>query len=518
MTTRGSIRNRFARTRRNLRKTPAGCQQSLEALEGRTLLSVNFNPAVNFAAGGDVRSVAVGDFNGDGKPDLATANSDSLNVSVLLGTGSGSFNPAVLYPVGEVGSGPWSVAVGDFNGDSRQDLVTADADSSNNSVSVSVLLGNGDGTFQNAVNFTVGHGPHSVAVGDFNGDGLEDLATANSGSSNGSVLLGSGTGSFNPALNFATGLFPSSVAVGDFNHDNRLDLALGYFSGSNVSVMLGNGDGTFQAAVNFPTGSEPSSVAVGDFNGDGKPDLATANVGNANVSVLLGNGDGTFQGPINFATGTKPSSVAVGDFDGDGRQDLVVANANDSNVSVLLGTGTGSFNPAINFAAGGGPSSVAVADFDGDGRPDLAVANANESNISVLLNASNSAPTDIALSASSVPENQPSGTAVGTFSTTDPDRKDTFTYALVSGTGSTDNGTFAIVGDQLKTAASFNFEAKSSYSIRVRSTDAGGLSIEKVFTISVINVNEPPTVASKLAALTANEGSVDHQHGHLCRP
>jgi hypothetical protein len=518
MTTRSWIRGRFARTRRTLRKTQASCRQSLEALEERTLLSVNFAPAVNFAAGGHVSSVAVGDFNHDGKPDLVTANSDSLNVSVLLGTGTGSFSPAVQYAVGAVGSGPNSVAVGDFNGDGLEDLATADSDSSNNSVNVSVLLGNGDGTFQNAINFAAGHGPHSVAVGDFNGDGLEDLATANSGTTSVSLLPGNGDGSFQSAVNFASGLFSSSVAVGDFNRDGSQDLAVGYFSGSSVSVLLGTGTGSFNPAVNFATGSEPSSVVVGDFNGDGNPDLATANIGNSNVSVLLGTGTGSFTPAVNFAAGNRPSSVVVGDFDGDGKPDLAVANSFDSTISVLIGTGTGSFSPAVNFATGGGPSSVAVGDFNDDGKPDLVVANANDSTLSVLLNTSNSAPTSIALSASNVPENQPSGTAVGTFTTTDPDRNDTFTYTLVGGTGSADNTAFTIVGNQLQTAASFDFETKSSYSIRVRSTDQGGLSTDKVFTISISNVNEPPTVARNVAALTVNEGMSTTNRGTFADP
>jgi Concanavalin A-like lectin/glucanases superfamily/FG-GAP-like repeat/PKD domain/Cadherin domain/RTX calcium-binding nonapeptide repeat (4 copies)/FG-GAP repeat len=530
MTARSSIRNRFARTRRTLRRTPARCRLALEALEDKTLLSVTFSPAVNYDAGGDIRSVAMGDFNGDGHPDLVTANSDSLDVSVLLGNGDGSFKPAVQYAVGSFGSGPWSVAVGDFNGDGHPDLVTADSDDSNRSVNVSVLLGNGDGTFQSAVNFAAGSGPHSVAVGDFNGDGHQDLATANSGTSDGSVLLGNGDGSFQSAGNFPVAeQFPSSVAVGDFNGDGRQDLAVASLA-NKVSVLLGNGDGTFsQWTFNATFGSGTSSVAVGDFNGDGHPDLVTANAGSANVSVLLGNGDGTFRSAVNMATGSGPTSVAVGDFNNDGRQDLATANYGDpsnSTVSVLLGNGDGTFQSAINFATGSGPTSVstfrpqsvAVGDFDGDGRQDLATANSNSNTVSVLLNTTNFAPTDIALSASSVPENQPSGTTVGTLSTTDPNRGDTFTYALVSGTGSNDNGAFTIVGDQLKTAASFNFEAKSSYSIRVRSTDSGGLFTEKVFTISVTNVNEPPTVVRNRSALTVNEGSPAANTGTFADP
>jgi hypothetical protein len=176
------------------------------------------------------------------------------------------------------------------------------------------------------------------------------------------------------------------------------------------------------------------------------------------------------------------------------------------------------FAPAVNFDAGGHVSSVAVGDFNDDGKPDLAVANFNDATLSVLLNTSNSAPTSIALSASNVPENQPSGTAVGTFTTTDPDRNDTFTYTLVGGTGSADNGAFTIVGNQLKTAASFDFETKSSYSIRVRSTDQGGLATEKVFTISISNVNELPTVTGNQPVLTVNEGSQSTNRGTFTDP
>jgi hypothetical protein len=182
----------------------------------------------------------------------------------------------------------------------------------------------------------VGTNPASVAVGDFNGDGKLDLAVANSASNNVSVLLGNGDGTFQAAVNYAVGTNPASVAVGDLNGDGKLDLAVANIGSNNVSVLLGNGDGTFKAAVNYAVGSSPYSVAVGDFNGDGKLDLAVANPGSNNVSVLLGNGDGTFQTAVNYAVGSYPYSVAVGDFDGDGRMDLAVANHGSNNVSILL--------------------------------------------------------------------------------------------------------------------------------------------------------------------------------------
>jgi hypothetical protein len=321
-----------------------------------------------FGAGTGPDSVAVGDFNGDNKLDLAVANEGSNNVSVLLGNGDGTFQAAVDYGAG---SNPSSVAVGDFRGGGKLDLVVAN-DASNN---VSILLGNGDGTFQAAVNYGVGSAPTSVAVGDFNGDGKLDLAVANELSNNVSILLGNGDGTFQAAVSYGAGMTLFSVAVGDFNGDGKLDLAVADAVSDYVSVLLGNGDGTFKTAVQYVAGLEPLSVAVADFNGDGKLDLAVANDEGNNVSILLGNGNGTFKAAVNYGTGTTPGSVAVGDFNSDGKLDLVVGGVESDNVSVvsvLLGNGDGTFQAAVNYGAGAGQTSVAVGDFNGDGRLDLA--------------------------------------------------------------------------------------------------------------------------------------------------
>jgi hypothetical protein len=353
--------------------------------------------------------VAVGDFNGDGTPDLAVANVGSNTVSVLLGQGDGTFLPAQSYAAG---SYPLSVAVGDFNGDGIPDLAVANQGTypSYNDSSVSVLLGQGDGTFLPAVNYPGGAGRRSVAVGDFNGDGKLDLAVAGYGRYQDDygywhnadetvrVLLGQGDGTFLPAQAFPAGYSPQSVAVGDFNGDGKQDLAVAnYTINGTVSVLLGKGDATFLPAQAFPVGSSPRSVAVGDFNGDGKLDLAVANLGtfpsyNGGVSVLLGQGDGTLLPAVNYAAGIQPESVAVGDFNGDGIPDLAVAHLgtypsySDSGVSILLGKGDGTFLPAVNYAAGSGPVSVAVGDFNCDGWPDLAVANVISNDVSILLN------------------------------------------------------------------------------------------------------------------------------------
>jgi FG-GAP-like repeat/PKD domain/FG-GAP repeat len=355
-----------------------------------------FSPALGspFAVGHGPESVAVGDFNGDGHPDLAVANGEEKSVSVLLGNGNGGFSPAIGSPFA-VGSYPRSVAVADFNGDGHPDLAVAA--NSGESGSVSVLLGDGSGGFSNAPGspWSAGVSPSSVAVGDFNGDGHPDLAVANwSESGSVSVLLGNGSGGFSPASGspFAVGRYSRSVVVADFNGDGHPDLATASASDNNVSVLLGNGSGGFSPAIGSPftVGRDPESMAVGDFNGDGHPDLATANLVGYSVSVLLGNGSGGFSAASGspFRVGSLPTSLAVGDFNGDGHPDLATVNRNENSVSVLLGNGSGGFSPASGspFTVGNNPYSVAVGDFNGDGYPDLAVANREFSTVSVLLN------------------------------------------------------------------------------------------------------------------------------------
>jgi uncharacterized protein (TIGR03437 family) len=349
-----------------------------------SIQTVNSQPATgllaaaNYPAGLNPGSLAIGDFNGDGKADLTVANSRSNNVSVLLGNGNGTFQAAVNYAAGAT---PRLVAVGDFNGDGKADLAVANWDSNN----VSVLLGNGNGTFQPAVSYAAGSGPTIIVIRDFNGDGKADLIVANHNSHNVSVLLGNGNGTFQPAVSYATDTSPCELSAGDLNGDHKADLVMSNWAGSSVSVLLGNGNGTFQPEVNYATGSGPGSAAIGDFNGDGKADLAVANWNSVSVSMLLGNGNGTFQPAMNTALGSAPESITIGDLNGDGKADLVVSNWNSASVSVLLGNGNGTFQRVVNYAVGISPWRVAVGDFNGDGRADLAVANYNSNHVSVLL-------------------------------------------------------------------------------------------------------------------------------------
>ncbi|WP_407541962.1 VCBS repeat-containing protein (plasmid) [Deinococcus radiomollis] len=302
-------------------------------------------------------TVSLADMNGDGKLDLVLVDG---KVVIVQGAGDGTFSNPKTYLGSSNNLYPSAVALGQLEGISTNDIVTANPSTNN----VSVLL---RGSL--AGSYPVGTGPVSVTLGDLNGDGALDAATANSGSNNVSVLLGRGNGTFGTQTTYGVGANPSSVTLGDFNGDGKLDLVTANSGSNTVSVLLGQGDGTFGAQTTYRVGSTPQSVVVGDLNGDGFLDLVTVNADSNDVSVLLGRGDGTFGEFVAYAAGVQPRSVVLGDINGDGKLDLVVSGGFSR-----LGLGDGTFSaPVPNVSSA---DYFAVGDLNGDGRLDLATANA----------------------------------------------------------------------------------------------------------------------------------------------
>ena len=375
--------------------TPSGTVSFVDTSNGNAVLgtgilgtsatSLNFLKPTIPAPGSNPISIVAGDFNKDGIPDLAIANSGSGTITVLLGKGDGTFTQAVKSPIA-VGDTPWSLAVSDFNGDGNPDLAVANFGDN----SVGILLGTGDGTFTALSPASVGNYPDFLAVSDFNGDGIPDLAVVNSGDKTVSILLGNGNGSFAQAVSSPIPLtYAYFITVGDFNGDGISDLAVvnGY---GTVAVFVGKGDGTFTQVASpvFP-GQTPSSIAVADFNGDGIPDLAVANYGDDTVTISIGNGDGTFTQARSstITVGNGPMSIVVGDFNGDGIADLATVNCGSNTVTVVLGNGDGTFRQTANgtVTVGAGPVSLVAADLNRDGIFDLAVANLGDGTGTVLL-------------------------------------------------------------------------------------------------------------------------------------
>ncbi len=400
------------------RSSPEKSAASAQALRPLYLPPVTYScPGAPFA---------VADVNGDGKLDVVSAG------CVLLGNGDGTFQSPSTYSSGLDYVN--SLVLADINGDGKPDIVVADSNG------VSVLLGNGDGTFQPPLSFAViGQDAVSVAVADLNGDGKPDIVAATYFGANGqssiSVLLGNGDGTFQPAVAYSPGgASVAGVVIADVNHDGIPDLLAADTCGmtyncypntaGTVSVLLGNGDGTFQPAVVYGSGgggsfvTEDGPLAVADLLGKGILDLTVVNSGWDSVAVLLGNGDGTFQPAVAYSTGGAfPVSVATTDANGDALPDLAVVNSctrvvngfycsGDALLGVLLGNGDGTFQPVLTYDLGGsfsglgGALGLAVADLNGDGKPDI-IAGVN--GISVLINDTGAPPPTITVHSSPNP-------------------------------------------------------------------------------------------------------------------
>jgi hypothetical protein len=373
---------------------------SVQAASVRPPSAPSFTPK-KYPTAKSAQSVAIGDLNGDRRPDLVAAHGFGggpadkrrflREVSVLLNRGGGRFGTARVYPTGKPGdeNGAWSVAIGDLDGDGNADLATANPGGR----SVSVLVNLGDGRFQPTVDYPIDRKPWDVAIKDLNGDGNPDVVTANP--STVSVLLNKGDGTLSGKLDYPTGRDTWALVVGDLNGDRKPDLATANHKPSTVSVLINRGDGGFKPSLEYGTGPGPTSLAIGDLNGDRRSDLVTAN-GSSNpegeddwadtISVLLNRGGGMFR-PKRDYRALAPvyntlqfSSVAIADLNGDAKPDIATADGDDFAVSALLNRGDGRFRKRLlnyestdftNQELGYGARAIAIGDLSGDGRPDV---------------------------------------------------------------------------------------------------------------------------------------------------
>ncbi len=334
-------------------------------------------PAASLSTGLAPIYLSSGDFNADGRLDLVAANFGSRTVTLSLGNGDGTFSPRTSFPTPD---DVMAVLSTDLDADGKLDLLSTNRGDN----SVSFFRGTGVGGFQAPIRVVTGSGPSHAAIADFNGDGLPDVATANYYGSSVSILRGNGTGGLQPALTMQVFGGPHALVARDFDLDGKQDLAMALFNGNQVGLLLGNGDGTFRTQANFPAGASPRSLVAGDFDSDGKLDIAVANHGSTAVSVLRGNGDGTFQAQTLLPLRSAQGSIFSIDVDGDGTLDLLATNT-DGRLTLLRGRGDATFLPPVSWAVGADPFGGIASDFNGDGAADFAVANYGSNDVTVLL-------------------------------------------------------------------------------------------------------------------------------------
>jgi hypothetical protein len=388
-----------SKTKQPPRKTPQRnrLRLGMEYLEDRTVPA--YLAPVTFAAGLNPVGVAVGDYNGDGKSDMAVANNAAVGmISILLSNGDGTFGTPVSYPAGAY---PIDAVAGDLNGDGKIDLAVAGT-----SGTVNVLLGNGDGTFGAVASYAAGLNAHSIKVGDFNNDTIPDIATMNYGSA--SVLLGNGDGTFQTALTASLPGNNINMVVGDFNRDGNLDMATSNTTSIGaISVLSGHGDGSFGQPTSYYAYSAPVYLACGDFNHDGYDDFCVANSYAATaMSVVMNKGDGTYAPPVTYNIAQTGWEIEVADFNNDGNQDFAVRGS--SQYMVGLGKGDGTFFAPVSYPTSAGRFEMGThGDFNADGAVDFAYPATN--GVTVLMNAN----TDMGNTAVGFQVTMPSSTTAG---------------------------------------------------------------------------------------------------------
>lgn len=354
-------------------------------------LASGFAPPLHYAVGKAPIAMALADFNHDGKADIATCNILSHDVSILLGNGDGTFQSSKSYRAApDQGSSVIDLVAGDFNEDGKLDLVVTLGD--NSQMMASLLLGKGDGSFAAPQFFSVGVFEEQIASADFNGDKHLDLFLGGTGQS--SVMLGKGDGTFQAPVTYSTGSIArvTGLAIADLDGDSVPDVAAVNQDGSGtIGVLLGHGDGSFAPVKTFQAGSLPYSIAAADFNHDGNPDLALSFSSGGTIAIYLNNGDATFTPGNTYQVGTRPLYMAATDLDMDGNVDLAVAtyktgSRQSGSVGVLYGIGDGTFEAPLFYRAATNVWAIGASQFNSDQLPDIAVTVPGRNGVAVLIN------------------------------------------------------------------------------------------------------------------------------------
>jgi hypothetical protein len=349
-------------------------------------LAGQFKKAVYYHAGQQPRRVSAAQLTSSGNVDLVFADYLSNQVVTLLGNGDGTFQKPIQFPA----PSPISLAIGDFDEDGNQDLAVVETSAGEGSIAT--FLGDGKGRFKLSASYRTGVAPSSVAAADFNGDGHLDLAVANNGGQSGKgsvmVFVGTGKGTFRKPATYKIAGAPWGIAAGDLNGDQSPDLAVTNLGGD-VSTLINDGAGKFLKPVTYNAGGgEVVDVKIADLRNDGKQDLVAANGSLSAVEVLLNNGDGTF-GPVKlYPTHCDVEAVVVADFNLDGHLDAAVA-AHIDNSAFLYGKGDGSFGapvPIKDEIGTNGGFSLAAGDFNNDQAPDLAIPIGNDGKVAIMIN------------------------------------------------------------------------------------------------------------------------------------
>lgn len=357
---------------------PAGL---LVAVAATSSAQITFSATNTVSTGTTPVSVIAADVNGDGKPDLISANFAASTIEVFTNNGGGIFGSNGVYAAGPAGASPYFVAAADVNGDGKIDLVTANYATN----TLTVFTNNGKGVFGSNATLSVAIStPECLALADLNGDGKPDLVCANGNNQNTLVVFfNNGSGDFTINATYGVGNGLQYVVAADINGDGHTDLISANYNDSTLTILTNDSTGYFPQNITVSVGTNPVAVAVADVNGDGKPDLISANATAKTLTVLTNRGFGNFGSNATINLVSSPTSLIAADLNGDGKPDLACTEANNS-IQIFTNNGSGIFGSNTTITVAGIPQSLITADVNSDGVADFVTADRNLNLLTVL--------------------------------------------------------------------------------------------------------------------------------------